>query len=130
MRIVRGVARLLTGGAYAVLGYDAFRTPGGRVDTAAPTLQALRSVVPLPEDDELLVRANGATQMVAGATLALSILPRVSALALAGSLVPTTAAGHAFWKIDDPMQSKMQRTQFIKNAAMLGGLILVVLDRD
>ncbi len=130
MRIARGVARLLTGSAYAVLGYDAFRTPGGRVDTAGPTLEAIRSVVPLPQDDELLVRVNGATQAVAGTTLALSVLPRTSALAIAGSLVPTTIAGHAFWTVDDPLQRKAQRTQFLKNAALLGGLILVALDGD
>lgn len=129
MKIVRGVARLLTGSAYALLGFDALQTPGGRVDQAAPTLDALRSVLPLPEDNELLVRANGAAQTVAGASLALGLLPRLSALTLAGSLVPTTFAGHAFWKVDDPAQSKTQRVQFIKNAAMLGGLLLISIDR-
>lgn len=130
MNVVRAVARALTGSAYAVLGYDAFRNPGGRPQLASPTLDTIRSVVPLPEDDELLVRANGATQTVAGTTLALGILPRTSALALAGSLVPTTFAGHAFWRIDDPAQSKAQRVQFLKNSALLGGLLLVALDRD
>ncbi len=130
MNLVRAVARALTGSAYAVLGYDAFRNPGGRPDTAASTLNAIRSVVPLPADDELLVRVNAATQTVAGTTLGLGIFPRASALALAGSLVPTTFAGHAFWKIDDPAQCKAQRVQFVKNSALLGGLLLVALDRD
>jgi len=129
MKIVRGVARLLTGSAYALLGFDALQTPGGRVDQAAPTLDALRSVLPLPEDNELIVRANAAAQTVAGASLALGLLPRLSALTLAGSLVPTTFAGHAFWKVDDHAQSKTQRVQFIKNAAMLGGLLLISIDR-
>lgn len=128
MKVVRGVARLLTGSAYAVLGLDALRTPGGRVGVAGPTLDAIRRVLPLPQDDELVVRANGGLQAVAGTALAIGLLPRVCALALAGSLVPTTFAGHAFWTIDDPAQSKAQRVQFLKNAAMLGGLLLISLD--
>jgi uncharacterized membrane protein YphA (DoxX/SURF4 family) len=116
-------ARLLTGSTYAVLGYDAWRTPGGRVAQAGPTLAALRRAVPLP-DDETVVRGNAAVQTVAGATLALGVLPRLSALALFCSMVPTTVAGHGFWTVEDPAARKQQRVQFSKNMAMLGGLLL------
>lgn len=126
---VRNAARLLTGSTYALLGYDAAKTPGGRVDQAAPTLAAIRKVVPLPEDDELVVRANGAIQAAAGSALALGLCPRTSAAVLAASLIPTTLAGHAFWKIDDAGTRKLQRTQFIKNMALLGGLLALSIDR-
>jgi putative oxidoreductase len=127
---LRIAARLLTGSTYALLGYDAARTPGGRVGQAAPTLARIRQVLPLPQDDELVVRANGATQAVAGTLLALGQWPRASAAVLALSLAPTTLAGHAFWQIDDPAARKLQRTQFTKNMAMLGGLLLfTTLDR-
>jgi putative oxidoreductase len=125
---VRLAARILTGSTYAVLGFDALRAPGSRVDMAAGTLAAVRSVVPLPVDDELVVRGNAAVQTLAGTTLALGIAPRVSALALFGSLVPTTVAGHASWAIEDPATRKLQRTQFHKNLAMLGGLLFAALD--
>src|SRR4029453_1269211 len=49
-RGVRGVARVLTGSTYALLGADAFRTPGGRVNTAGPLLGSMRRVGPLPEE--------------------------------------------------------------------------------
>ena len=52
------------------------------------------------------------------------MLPRLSALALAGSLVPTTLGAHRFWEQQGPAATQ-QRTQFLKNAAILGGLILV-----
>lgn len=130
MNIVRAAARLMTGATYAVLGFDALRNPGGRPDIAASTLDALRTVLPLPKDNSVVVQANGAAQTLAGATLALGLFPRTSALVLAGSLIPTTYAGHAFWKVTDPAQSKAQRTQFLKNAAMLGGLLLVSIDRE
>jgi uncharacterized membrane protein YphA (DoxX/SURF4 family) len=111
-----------------LLGFDALRAPGGRVDLAAPLLAAIRTKVPLPADDEMVVRANAAVQVVAGAALALGRAPRLSALVLAGSLVPTTLAGHAYWTIEDPAARKMQRIQFHKNMAMIGGLLLAVLD--
>jgi uncharacterized membrane protein YphA (DoxX/SURF4 family) len=86
-------ARALTGSTYALLGHDALRAPGARVDQAPPMLAAMRKVALLPGDDELVVRGNAGVQMVAGTFLTLGILPRTSALALIGSLVPTTIAG-------------------------------------
>jgi putative oxidoreductase len=126
---LRPVARALTGSTYALLGFDALRAPGGRVDQAGPVLEAIRQVVPLPENDEAVVRANAGVQVAAGTLLALGIAPRVSALALAGSLVPTTLAGHAYWTIEDPAERKQQQIQFHKNLAMIGGLIFVALDQ-
>ena len=125
---LRPAARVLTGSTYVLLGFDAVRAPGGRVDQAAPLLAAIRKAVPLPADDELVVRGNAAAQVAAGAMLALGIAPRLSALALAGSLVPTTLAGHLYWKIEDPDVRKVQRIQFHKNMAMIGGLLFAALD--
>jgi putative oxidoreductase len=126
---LRPAARLLTGSTYALLGFDAFKAPGGRVDQAAPVLATMRQWgAPLPEDDELVVRGNAAVQVVAGALLAVGIAPRLSALALAGSLIPTTLAGHTYWNLEDEAARKAQRVQFHKNMAMLGGLLFAALD--
>lgn len=125
---LRPAARVLTGSTYVLLGYDALREPGGRVDLASPVLDTIRSAVPLPADDELLVRANAAVQVAAGTMLALGRAQRLSALALAASLVPTTLAGHAYWAIEDPLERKLQRVQFHKNMALIGGLLFAVLD--
>ena len=126
---LRPPARVLTGSTYVLLGFDALREPGGRVDQAAPLLARMRKAVPIPEDDELVVRGNAAVQVVCGAMLGLGIAPRLSALALAGSLVPTTLAGHSYWEIEDPAARKIQRIQFHKNMAMIGGLLFAVLDQ-
>jgi putative oxidoreductase len=125
---LRPVGRAFTGSTYALLGLDALREPGGRVDQAAPVLAAIRKWVPLPDDDELIVRGNAAVQVVGGTLLALGIAPRLSALALAGSLVPTTLAGHSYWTLEDPAARKAQRIQFHKNLAMIGGLLFAALD--
>jgi uncharacterized membrane protein YphA (DoxX/SURF4 family) len=125
---LRPAARLLTGSTYVLLGFDALRAPGARVDQAGPVLAAIRKGVPLPGDDELVVRANAAVQVLAGAMLALGRAPRLSALALAASLVPTTLAGHSYWALENPDARKIQRIQFHKNLAMIGGLLFAALD--
>ncbi len=57
-------ARALTGSTYALLGLDALLSPGARVGMAKQTLAAMRRVLLLPVDDEMLVRDNAAVQLV------------------------------------------------------------------
>lgn len=128
--LIRAAARLLTGSAYVLLGADAVRAPGGRVGLAAPTLARVRQWIPVPEDDELLVRGNAALQVACGGLLALNRLTPLAALSLAGSLVPTTIAGHAFWTVEDPAARKQQLVQFVKNTAMIGGLLAIAADQS
>ena len=118
LALLRPAARILTGSTYALLGFDALRAPGARVDHAAVVLAAVREIVPLPADDAMVVRGNAAVQVLGG-----------TLLALAGSLIPTTLAGHAYWTIEDPAARKLQRIQFHKNMAMIGGLLFAVLDQ-
>ena len=123
--LLRTVGRMATAPIFIIGGYSALTNPGGRVEMAAPTLDRIREYVPaLPDDNELLVRINGGIQLAAGTTLLLGIKPRLSALALAGSLIPTTIAGHAFWEDEEP-QATAQKMQFAKNLAALGGLMLI-----
>jgi uncharacterized membrane protein YphA (DoxX/SURF4 family) len=124
----RVLARVLSGAVYISAGYQAARAPGGRVGRAGDTLNKIRRVIPLPVDDELIVRANGAAQLTAGTTLALGLKPRFSAAVLAVSLLPTTIAGHAFWTSDDPLERRSQQQQFLKNMAMFGGLLFAMID--
>jgi putative oxidoreductase len=128
LAVFRPAARVLTGSTYVLLGLDALRAPGGRVDLAAPVLATVRKAVPLPADDELVVRGNAAVMVAAGSTLALGIAPRLSALALAASMVPTTLAGHPYWAIEDEAARKQQRIHFHKNLGLIGGLLFAALD--
>jgi len=126
---LRPAARVFTGSTYVLLGFDALRAPGARVEQAGPLLAAIRKWVPLPDDDEVLVRTNAGVMVAAGGLLMLGKAPRLSALALAGSLIPTTLAGHSYWEVEDPATRKIQRIQFHKNLAMIGGLLFAVLDQ-
>jgi hypothetical protein len=51
-------------------------------------------------------------------------------VALLGSLVPTTVAGHAFWDAKTAEERARQRTQFLKNVGLGGGLILAAVDTE
>lgn len=106
-------------------GVDVLKNPEPRVKLAAPVLDKIGQLVPpLAGDPVTLVRANAATQVVAGAMLATGRMPRLAAAALAASLVPTTFGGHRFWELDDPAQRAQQRVHFLKNTAILGGLLI------
>ena len=126
---LRPAARAFTGSTYVLLGFDALRAPGARVEQAGPLLAAIRKWVPLPDDDELLVRTNAGVMVAAGGLLMLGTAPRLSALALAGALIPTTLAEHYYWEAEDPATRKIQRIQFHKNLAMIGGLLFAALDQ-
>ena len=82
----------------------------------------------LPDKTEQLVRINGGVQLAAGSLLALGRLPRLSALAIAATLVPTTLAGHRFWEAQDKQERAQQRIHFLKNVAILGGLLITAAD--
>ena len=120
------LARPLLAGMFVAGGIDAVLHPEAKMKKAEATASRLASLLGLPEDTRLVVQVNGAAQVGAGLLLAAGVFPRPMALSLASSLVPTTLAGHAFWQESDPTTRAAQRTQFLKNASMLGGLILAL----
>ncbi|MGO1290830.1 DoxX family protein [Brevibacterium linens] len=128
--LLQTAGRMLTAPIFITGGLSAVKDPAGKAAMAESTLDSIREYVPgLPDDNELLVRINGGVQILAGATLLLGIKPRLSALVLAGSLIPTTLAGHSFWEMEGG-DAKAHQTQFSKNLAALGGLLLIAGDGD
>src|SRR5699024_12356901 len=71
-----------------------------------------------------LARVNGGAPALPGATLRRGLKARLSAWALAGSLVPTALAGLSFWEMEGG-EAKAHQSQFSKNLAALGGLLLI-----
>ncbi len=112
-------------------GVDAIRHPEGKAKAAqAVTVPLSRRLPSLPDDPELLVRVNGAVQVGAGALLAVGRFRRLAALALIGSIIPTTYAGHRFWEEEDDAARAQQQIHFLKNLGLLGGLILAAFDTE
>ena len=119
MSPIRTLARPMLAAMFVTGGVDALRNPGARPDLVAKA--------GLDNADQL-VRINAATMVVGGLGLASGKLPRLSALALAGTMVPTTVVGHPFWSESDKAARKSQQVQFFKNVSMLGGLLLAAAD--
>jgi putative oxidoreductase len=128
MTVVRRVARPLLAAMFIDGGLDALRHPSTKVAKAAPVVHKVAGPLHLPDDPELLVRANAAAMIGAGSLFALGKLPRLSALVLAASVIPTTLAGHRFWEESDPVLKRNQRLHFVKNLGLLGGTLLAAVD--
>lgn len=129
MKLLHLSARPLLGSLFVTAGIETLREPEPRAEMAGPFLEKVRGTLPaLPRDDVQLVRVNAAVQVAAGALLGIGRLPRLSALALCASLIPTNLAGNSFWEHDDPAERAQRRTQFLKDSAIVGGLLAVVSD--
>ncbi|MFI5062843.1 MAG: DoxX family protein [Streptosporangiales bacterium] len=129
MTVLRFIARPMLGSIFVIQGYETWRRPERVTPAAEPVVRPVRDRVPgLPSETEQAVRLNGAVQAVAGSMLAAGWFPRLSALALAGTLVPTTLAGHRFWEVADKQERAQQRIHFLKNLTMMGGLLIAAAD--
>ncbi|HEX2041988.1 MAG TPA: DoxX family protein [Acidimicrobiales bacterium] len=128
MSLTRRVARPLLAASFISGGVDTLRNPEPRVAMAETVAPKVAEPLPLPNDPDQLVKINAVVQVVAGILLAIGRLPRFAACALAGSLVPTTLAGHRFWEEDDPARRHQQQIHFFKNLGLLGGLVLAAAD--
>ena len=75
MSVVRRIARPLLAATFVSGGVDAYRHPAPRAQLAAPLIDKYAAQVGLPNDPELLVRANGAAMAAAGSLLAVGRFP-------------------------------------------------------
>lgn len=137
MTVVRLLARPMLAVPFLVNGAHALRKPEAQIENAqpiadrlVPAAKRLVPQAPIPEDTKTLVRINGAAQVAGGLMLATGRFPRLAAMTLAGTIVPTTLAGHRFWEADESVQRTNQLNHFIKNVGLLGGLLLAGVDTE
>jgi putative oxidoreductase len=137
MTVIRVIARpmlasvFFVGAANALKNAPNLATKASRVtDKVIPLAQRAAPSVPIPTDPVILVRANAAVQIAAAAALATGRLPRLSAAVLAASTLPTTVAGHAFWREEDPETKRAQRLNFFRGISLVGGLLIAGVDTE
>jgi putative oxidoreductase len=131
MALSRRLGRPLLASIFVVGGWDALWNPEGKVKRAAAVTDPLAERLGMENLDAVrLVRLNGAVQVAGGVLLAVGTFRRTAALALIGSIVPTTYAGHRFWEELDPASRSQQKMHFLKNVGLLGGLILAAFDTE
>ena len=117
--MLKNLGRMLLASIFISAGANTFMQPDGRAEKVAA------AGIPQPRQATIL---NGAVMVLGGAALAAGIAPKLAATALLGALIPTTVVGHAFWKEETPAAKASQQVQFLKNLAMMGGLLLVLAD--
>ena len=124
--IVNSIARSMLAAVFIWGGIDTLRNPKPRVEAAKSLFEKTAKFGGSISDanQENLVDLNAAVMVSAGALLVSGKAPRLASLALAGSLVPTTLSGHAYWEHDDPRTRSAHKVQLLKNASTLGGLVL------
>ncbi len=134
--LVRRIARPLLASSFIYGGIDTLRNPQSRVPGARPVVDTIAGAadgqlpVQVPRDVEQWVRVDAGIKVGAASLFALGKLPRLSALVMAGSIVPTTLAGHRFWEHEDPEERFGQLANFLKNAGLLGGLLIAAVDTE
>lgn len=137
MTVSRLIARPMLASIFVVGGVNALRNAPALAAKAAPVTdkivplaQKAMPSAPIPKDPATLIRVNAGVQIGAALALATGRAPRLSAAILAASLVPTTAAGHRFWEVEDKTARTEQQLHFFKNVSLIGGLIIATGDTD
>lgn len=130
--IIRRLARPMLAAVFISGGVDTLLNPSPRVAAAEPLVDKVGSQLPdqAPSQPEELVKIDAGVKIAAGTLLALGKFPRLSSLALAASMIPTTYVGHPFWERSDPQDKAADRLQFLKNLSILGGLVLAAVDTE
>lgn len=137
MTVIRLVARpmlasvFFVGAASALKNAPSLAAKASRVtDKVVPLAQRVAPSVPVPTDPVTIVRINAGVQIAAAAALATGRAPRLSSAVLAASLLPTTVAGHPFWREQDPAAKNLQRLNFFKGISLVGGLLIAGVDTE
>lgn len=140
MTLLRAAARTMLASYFVINGAKAIKNPQPLVGDAEPVagaiVPALKKLAPaqvsarIPEDTATLVRLQGVAQAVGGLALATGIGRRPGALLLAASLVPQTIARHPFWSRSDAEEKSADRHAFLKNVALLGGVLIASADTE
>lgn len=110
------LGRVLLGSFFTYYGVNHF------LETAAMAQYAASKGVPQPE---LAVLVSGALIVVGGLSVLFGMWPQIGAACLALFLIGVTPIMHNFWDVADPMLRMNETAHFMKNVALLGGVLMM-----
>jgi putative oxidoreductase len=73
----------------------------------------------------IVVPATGILQLIGAISVLLGYKTKLGAWLLILFLAPVTLVMHQFWSVSDPMLRQLQQGMFIRNLAIIGGLLIV-----
>ncbi len=121
-RILLSLVFIATGYA-KVFGYGGYSMQGWIESVTKMTIPGTAD--PLPSA-ALLAQIAAYGELVGGILLLLGILSRVSAFGLLVFTIAASVLGHAFWLQADQAAMFRELGQFLKNMAIIGGLLAIV----
>lgn len=131
--MIRRIARPLLGSFFVYSGFRALVNPTPVAAAAEPLIDTATDLNLLggasQPDNLTLARAYGGVQLGAGLLLATGKLPRISSLALAGTMAPATVT-HRFWDEPDDAARQQKAADFLKDASLIGGLLIAGFDTE
>src|SRR3954452_1139592 len=137
MTVIRLIARPMLASAFVIGAASALKNAPKLAPKASrltekvvPLAPRAAPTAPIPTDPVTIVRANSVVQIAAATALATGRMPRLSSTVLAASMLPTTIAGHAFWREEDPAAKATQRLNFFKGISLVGGLLIAGVDTE
>ncbi|MBI3633571.1 MAG: DoxX family membrane protein [Candidatus Vogelbacteria bacterium] len=111
------LGRLLYGGYFFYSGYNHFAKLGSMSQYAAS------KGVPAPK---ALVSLSGLLILLGGLWILTGVYVGAGVAEISIFLIIVSYKMHDFWKETDPMQQMMQKTQFLKNMALLGAALMLL----
>jgi putative oxidoreductase len=117
--VLRRLARPLLGATFIASGVESLRDGDRRAERAGALGLG---------DPQTVTRTVAGAQVGAGTLLVLGRFPRLASLTLAATVIPDAATGHAFWAEQDKQSRQAQRTMFLRDLGLLGGLLVSVAD--
>lgn len=131
MNVLRVIARPMLASIFIAEGVDALRNTDEHVeqfDKIRPALEKVGVPPVLASDARFLAKGTGIATIIAGLGLATGRFPRFNAAVLAVLSLPLTMVKFPIWT--KAGRSKKSLEGMLKNAAVAGGLILAIFDRE
>jgi putative oxidoreductase len=112
------IGRIIFGGYFIMAGWNHFKNVGHLAGYAGS------KGVPSPK---LAVMLSGALAIIGGLSVLTGIWPGIGILSLLAFMIPVTYMMHPYWKEKDTAMKMNDRMAFMKNAAIIGALLMMVL---
>lgn len=117
MDIIFIIGRILLGGFFLMMGVNHFKEKTSMVGYAKS--KGIKSA-------EAAVTISGVFMVLGGLGIILGTFIQIAMGLLVLFLVPTSFIMHKFWKETDPQVRMSEQTNFMKNMAILGALLILI----
>ena len=115
--ILQYAGRILLGGYFLVGGFNHF--------SKAEAMSGYARAKGVPAS-KAAVLFSGFLLLLGGASILSNLYPLIGLSALVLFLIPVTFKMHAFWAVDDANGKMSEMTQFMKNMALLGAVLVLL----